>query len=248
MTTLIHPFPDLPYADLPIPPQLVRNAKLLTLFLEADPTRVGAMLPDGLSLRADSRIVLNMWSHSDPNETSGFGGFGPMSVSYLAVEVGGAEGCSADGLSPFPGRYWLHHWSSFGPARDYARTVSGLDIMPGETLAGVEGDRFLAQLSNEGRRVISASAHVGREKQRTLSGHSIYYAQRIAAAGGFEVAKFAIPWVADAFDAHSAEVEFSFPNDKLSASLFGVRRPVVVGVAFRSITLAPYIAQGVISV
>jgi hypothetical protein len=243
MTTLIHPYPD-----LPIPPQLVRNAQLLTVFLEADPTLVGAMLPNALSLRSDSRIVLNMWSHSDPNETTGFGGFGPMSVSYLAVEVAGEEGSSSDGLTPFPGRYWLHHWSSFGPARDYAHATSGLDIMPGKTLARVEDDRFAAQLSIDGRPVISASARIGREKLRTVSGHSVYYAQRIAAAGGFEVAKFVIPWVADAFEAHSADVEFSFPNDKLSASLFRNRRPVVGGVNFRSITLAPYLAQGPVSV
>jgi len=236
------------YADLPLPPQVVRNAPLLTIFLEVDPAIVSGLLPRSLALRPDSRLVLNMWSHSDPNENSGFGSFGKMSVSYLAVEVAGEEGSSADGSTRFPGRYWLYHWSDFGSVRDYARAASGLEIMPGETFVRIDSARLSAGLSIDGTPAITASARVGREKQRTISGRSVYYAQRARSGGGVEVARFEIPWVSDAFDASAAEVEFSFPRNTPPAALFGNHGPLVVGVNFRSITLVPYLAQRAIAV
>jgi hypothetical protein len=190
--------------------------------------------------------VLNMWSHEDPNEITGFGGFGPMGVSYLAVEVAGREGASADGTVRFPGRFWLSHWSSFGQARDYAGAASGLRIRPGITTVRITDDKFTAELVVDGRRTIVASAQIGRALLRTMSGHSIYYAERAATDGGTEVAQFEIPWVADAFDAKSPAVEFAFDEETPEWRLVGEQRPTVLGVAFRRITLVPYLAQGII--
>lgn len=233
------------YPDRPVRPELVRNARLLTVFLEADPAVAGALLPKGLTPLPDGRIVLNMWSHDDPNEITGFGGFGPMSVSYLAVEVAGREGASADGAIRFPGRFWVHHWSSFDRARDYAAAASGLRIRPGETAVRIDNNQFMAELVVDGRRQIMASAQIGEELLGTMSGHSIYYAERIAADGSSEVAQFEIPWVSDAFEAKSAVVEFSFGDGSPEWRLVGHSQPTVLGVMYRRITLVPYLAQRV---
>jgi hypothetical protein len=75
------------------------------------------------------------------------------------------------------------------------------------------------------RKVIAASTRIGRTALSTVSGHSIYHAERPKAdGGGSEVAEFEIPWVCDTFEAESAIVEFSF----------------------RGITLTPYLAQAVV--
>ena len=76
------------------------------------------------------------------------------------------------------------------------------------------------------RKVIAASTRIGRTALSTVSGHSIYHAERPKAdGGGSEVAEFEIPWVCDTFEAESAIV--------------GVLVP-------RGITLTPYLAQAVV--
>ncbi len=179
-------------------------------------------------------------------KSRGFGGFGPMSVSYLAAEVAGAEGASSDGSTHFPGRFWLHHWSSFDCARDYA-SACGLQICPGETTVRIDDQKFVARLVVDGRVKIIASARIGNKVLRTLSGHSIYYAERTAPGGRIEVAQFEIPWVSDVFDAGSATAEFLFEVGARPLRLVWHRHPKVLGVAFRRITLVPYLAQRVIS-
>jgi len=231
------------YPDRPIRPELIRNANLLTVFLEADPAAVGARLPSGLSPRPDGRVVLNVWSHDDPNQMTGFGGLGPMSVCYLAVEVAGQDGASADGSVHFPGRFWVHHWSSSDRARAYALAASGLLISPGETTVEIVDDRFIARLVVDGRTQIAASARIGRQMLGTMSGYSIYYAERDNGEGGAEVAQFEVPWVSDAFDAESASVEFLFEDGAAPWRLVGNRQPTVLGVSYRRITLVPYLAQ-----
>jgi hypothetical protein len=206
-----------------------------------------ALIPGPLAPLRDGRVILNMWSHSDATGTTGFGGIGPMSVSYLAIEVAGEEGAIADGSTRFPGRLWLHHWSSLEQARNYAAAASGLDIKRGETTIRTEGDRMLAELSIAGRRVISASARVGHEKRRTVTGNSIYYAQRAAVEGGMEVAQFDIPWISDVFDADTPDVEFSFSEDTTPLLLSDPQHPRVLGVTLRTITLVPYLVRRVMS-
>jgi hypothetical protein len=52
MAMLSHPYPD-----LPLRPQLVRNAPLFTIFLEADQATVAALFPAELAPRPDGRII-----------------------------------------------------------------------------------------------------------------------------------------------------------------------------------------------
>jgi hypothetical protein len=232
------------YSDLRLRPQIIRNAPLLTFFLSCDRDRLSRRIPRPLSAHARARLILNMWFLDNPDETTGFGATGQMGVSYLAAEVTGPEGASSDGSVRFPGRIWLEHWSSSPPARRYAQEASGLHIMPGETEMRREGDILKATLHIDHHLSISAMARIGSEKRATLSGHSIYYAERHAPVGGREIARFEIPWVSDAYSAKEPVVEFAFPADNKALSFVANGPQVVETVTFRRFTVVPYLSQG----
>jgi hypothetical protein len=234
------------YPTLPIRPQLIRNAPLISFFLKGDPDKIRPLIPSPLSAHPSGRIVLNMWSQTDPNQTTGFGGLGAMNVTYLAAEVTGEEGTSADGSVRFPGRYWLQHWSNYAPAREYGRVVSGLDIMAGETEFVWDGPRLRARFSLDGRLAISAQVRAPDVSDRTVSGHSIYYAQRNCPAGGAEVAQFVVPWISDVLAADDAKVEFAFPDASPVLSLLNNGLQTVEAVTLRRITLLPYLTHHVL--
>lgn len=234
------------YSDLAIRPQIIRNAPLLTFFLAGDPHALGRHVPLPLSPHPDARIVLNMWSLPDPKEMTGFGEPGPMGITYLAAEVLGEEGASADGTLHFPGRFWLEHWSSSPAARRYAHHASGLEIRPGDTHLEYQGDVVTATLRLADQTVVTAQARLGRDRLRTISGHSIYYAERGAVAGEREVARFEVPWVSDAFAADGAVVDFAFPDGEAALRFVANGRQPVTAVSFRRITLVPYLAQKVV--
>jgi len=231
------------YPDLHVIPQILRDVPLATFYLAADPS-VASLLPDGLSLAPDGRIVLNMWSHSDARETTGFGGLGAMGIAYFAVEVAGEGGATTDGKTKFPARCWMQHWSNYAPARAYAAKASGLIILPGQPNVTIVGDRLTGSLELEGRKVISASATVGSERLGVQSGFSVYHAQRVGQDGSAEVARYDVPWVGDSYSAENPAVTLSFGvEDHPAYALFGGRAPTVLGVTFRRMTLVPYLAS-----
>lgn len=234
------------YPDLPIAAQIIRNAPLLTFFLSGEPATLSRCIPPPLSLHREARLGLNMWFLPDADEMTGFGEPGPMGITYLAAEIAGEEGASADGALHFPGRLWLEHWSSSSAARRYARRASGLEIKPGNTSFEFRNDRVIATLLLGDQAVVKAGARIGHHRTRTCAGHSIYYAERDAETGAHEVARFQIPWVSDSFDASDAFVDFDFP-DREGASRFTVNgSQTVIGVGFRRITLVPYLASNVV--
>ena len=232
-----------PYRDLQVVPQILRNVPLATFYLAADPALTVSLLPEGLSPAPNGRIVLNMWSHSDPRETTGFGGFGAMGIAYLAVEVAGEQGATTDGKTAFPARCWMQHWCNYEPARAYAAKTSGLTILPGQPNVTIAGDRLTGVLELGGRIVISASATVGSEPQGVQSGFSIYHAPRTGPDGAAQVARYVVPWVGDSYLAESPAVALSFDAQAPANALFGGQPPTVLGVTFRRMTLVPYLAS-----
>ncbi|HUZ64146.1 MAG TPA: hypothetical protein VMU82_10605 [Acetobacteraceae bacterium] len=234
------------YPDLAIRPQIVRNAPLLTFFIAGDLHAIGPQVPPPLSPHPNGRIVLNMWFLPNPEEMTGFGEPGPMGVTYLATEVAGEEGASADGATRFPGRFWLEHWSSSSAARQYAHRASGLEIKSGDTRLHFQDGFVTATLRLADRAVVTARARVGRDRLKTVSGHSIYYAERDAEARSREVARYEVPWVSDAYAAEGGTVEFNFPEDERALRVVANGRQTVTAVSFRKITLVPYIAQNVV--
>jgi hypothetical protein len=235
---------DKGYADLRLAPQIVRNVPLLTFFLSGDADRVSRRIPRPLSPLAGAKLVLNTWFLADPQEMTGFGAPSPMGVTYLAAEVAGPEGASSDRSVHFPGRLWLEHWNSSPAARRYAKEASGLLMRPGETEMSLDGDILRATLRIGNHAAVSVKARIGSEKRATLSGHSIYYAERDAAGGGREVARFEIPWVSDAYSAEEPAVEFAFPACDGALSFVENGSQTVEAVAFRRFTVVPYLAQG----
>ena len=234
------------YADLAIRPQIIRNAPLLTFYLSGVSPALGQAIPSPLSLHSGTRIVLNMWSLPDPEDTTGFGEPGPTDITYLAAEVGGEEGATADDATRFPGRFWLEHWSSSAAARRYAHRASGLEIKPGKTSLEFRDDIVKATLCLSDREVITAKVRVGRSHQKKISGYSIYYAERDAKSGGREVARFEIPWISDAYAADDPILDFAFPEDEGALRFVGNGRQSIVAMTFRRITLVPYIAHNVV--
>jgi len=232
------------YPDLRLRPEIIRNAPLLTFFLSCDRDRLSRRIPYPLSPHARARLILNMWFLANPEETTGFGATGPMGVSYLAAEVAGPEGASSDGSVRFPGRLWLEHWSSSPAARRYAQEASGLHIRLGDTEMSLDGDILKATLHIGNHLSISVKARIGSEKRATLSGHSIYYAERDAPGGGREIAHFEIPWISDAYSADEPAVEFAFPADDDALSFVANGPQTVEAVVFRRFTMVPYLAQG----
>ena len=234
------------YFDRPIRPEIVRDAPLLTLFLSGDAERLRRRIPGGLTLHAGTRLILNTWFLPNPDQMTGFGAPGPMGVTYLAAETGGEEGATSDGSLHFPGRVWLEHRSSSAASRRYALEASGLKIREGETSSRLEGDFLRASLHVDDRPVVAVSARIGLGKQATASGHSIYYAERDAAGGGRELARYEVPWISDAYSAQDAVVDFTFPDEDPALSFVSNGPQVVEAVSFRRITLVPYLAYNTV--
>jgi hypothetical protein len=248
MARTIPPMPTLKprYPDVAVRPQIVRNAPLLTFVLSGDSSALRRGVPLPLSPHPAARIILNMWFLPDPEDTTGFGEPGPMGITYLAAEVGGEEGASADGATRFPGRLWLEHWSSSAALRGYAHRASGLEIRPGQIDLELRNDVATATLRLADRPVVTAHAHLGRSRQGTIAGHSIYYAERDAASGGRELARFEVPWISDAYAADDPIVDFAFPEQEAALRFVTNGRQSVAPVSFRRITLVPYLAHNVI--
>lgn len=234
------------YADLAVKPEIVRNAPLLTFFLSGDSSALRRCIPSPLSLHSGGRIILNIWSLPDPEGTTGFGEPGPVGIAYLAAEVGGEEGTTADGATHFPGRFWLEHWSSSAALRRYAHRASGLEIRPAEISLEFQNDVVTATLGLAGRAVVTARARFGRNRLKTVTGHSIYYAERDAETGGREVARFEVPWISDAYEADNPTVDFTFPETEAALRFVTNGRQSVAAVSFRRITLVPYLAHDVV--
>lgn len=234
------------YADLAIRPQIVRDAPLLTFFLSGNSSALRRCIPSPLSPHPGARIILNMWSLPDPENTTGFGEPGPMGIAYLAAEVAGEEGFTADGVTRFPGRVWLDHWGSSAALRGYAHRASGLEIRPGAISLEFRNDVVTATLGLGDRTVVTARARLGRNRLKTITGHSIYYAEREAEAGGREVARFEVPWISDAYTADDPSVDFAFPEEEAALRFVTNGRQSVAAVSFRRITLVPYLAHNVV--
>ena len=236
------------YPDLPIRPQIVRDAPLVTFHLAANPERLARCVPRPLQLHPKARLDLNMWVLDDAASSTGFGGAGPLGVAYLAAEVAGDEGQVTDGPGRYPARCWLRHWNSSAAARQYAHQASGMVLEPAAIHLEKHGDRLTFTLALDGREAIRASATVAPTMTGRQAACSLYYPERQGPAGGREVARYEISSIADAYPASDASVFIDLdPADPASAFL-DARQQVVDAVAFRRMTLVPYIATGTVPV
>ena len=93
---------------------------------------------------------------------------------------------------------------------------------------------------------MTAKARIGHDLLTTISGHSIYYAERDAESGGREVARFEVPWISDAYAADDPTVDFDFPPNEAALRFVTNGPQSVTAVSFRRITLVPYLAHNVV--
>jgi hypothetical protein len=158
-------------------PQLFDDVPMLIAGYRVDPAVARTALPPELAPHPSGRVLLNMWELRDPQRITGFGGFGPVSVTYLAIEVAGHDGRSADGSTTAPGRYWVAHWIDNPSVREYARATGGVESAAGATRLTLGHGLVQTELALAGRTVIRMEATVGHEVVTTVSGHSNYFSE-----------------------------------------------------------------------
>ena len=236
-----------PTTALGVRPQLIRNAPMIIVGFRADKDAIARYLPAPLRPHENGRILLNMWALQDANSTTGFGGFEPMSVTYLAAEVDGHDGVSADGTARWPGRYFLKHWVGSAAARSYALETSGLETDPEPTVVTIDDGRLVAQLEIGGRVCAKIEAQVGDTVRRVASGHSNYFAERYGADPSSGLAHLVIPWVGDVLDVDVKKVELDFPADIVPPELVPQGEVTVETVVYRRLSFVPYLTNSILT-
>src|SRR4051812_36020552 len=90
----------------PATPQMLKNARVLTIGYRVDVDALATALPPGLEPHENGLVQMTMYEVG-ADQTSGFGAF---SLTYLAIEVAGHDAYAEDGGLPIPGRYWAYYW------------------------------------------------------------------------------------------------------------------------------------------
>lgn len=83
----------------PPAPQLIKDARMLIIGYKADRDAIQEVLPAGLEAHASGLVQMNMYEVAG-DQTSGFG---PFSLTYLAVEVANHDSYAAEGAVAIPG-------------------------------------------------------------------------------------------------------------------------------------------------
>lgn len=195
-------------------PQLMKDAPMTIVSYKADRSSLREILPPGLDPHPEGRVVLNMWDQDAPGRSSGFGSPGPVSVTYLAIEVAGHDSWTADGTISAPGRYFAGQWISDadgGGFRNYAKQEADVGAHTGETIYAHDGGSLSAKLIVDGRECISLSARIGENTLGTVGGHLNYFCDRnaVGGAGEREIAHIAVPFVFELFPAEVGEIVFT---------------------------------------
>lgn len=216
---------------------------------KADPAAIREILPPGLTPHPEGRVVLNMWDQNDAGSSSGFGNPGPVSVTYLAIEVEGHDTWTADGTVSAPGRYFAGQWISAednGGFAEFGRLSCGVGSELGDTRYRRTGNRLVADLTVDGHKCITLEADIGEDKLVTLGGHLNYFCDRNDGNDGREIARIAVPFVFEIFDAEIASVQFDAVTafrllGGAPAAALAPLTPIDIGsVMFGKATWAPF--------
>lgn len=190
------------------PPQLVTNAWMLIVGYEADPEAIKAVLPEGLEPHPNNRVVLNLYTVPEADQTSGFGAY---TLTYVTVEVAGQDSYTMGQPTGFPGRYFAYYYNSSPVMRKFTK-AAGIPAEPGFTTTTVKDGKLTAELKVDGNKFIEATADVGSDFVGVLGGHLNYFGL-LKAPGMQEVVKYPIPWVGHPVSTENATVTFTMPED-----------------------------------
>jgi acetoacetate decarboxylase len=190
------------------PPQLVTNAWMLIVGYEADPEAIKAVLPDGLEPNPNNRVVLNMYTVPEADQTSGFGAY---TLTYITVEVAGQDSYTMGQPTGFPGRYFAYYFNSSPVMRTFTK-AAGIPAEVGFTTTTVKDGKLTANLQVDGTAFIESTADVGSDFVGVLGGHLNYFGL-LEAQGMQQVVKYPIPWIGYPVKTENAAVNFTMPED-----------------------------------
>ena len=190
------------------PPQLVTNAWMLIVGYEADPEAIKAVLPEGLEPHPNNRVVLNMYTVPEADQTSGFGAY---TLTYVTVEVAGQDSYTMGQPTGFPGRYFAYYFNSSPVMRAFTKPA-GIPAETGFTTTTVKDGKLTATLEVDGVKFMESTADVGSDFVGVLGGHLNYFGL-INSPGMQQVVKYPIPWVGHPVSTENATVTFTMPED-----------------------------------
>ena len=128
------------------PPQLITGARMVYIvWLPADPTAAGALVPDGLTPQQGAPVYLNQYVVDDAAQTSNAAspdGFGAYSLTYLGIDLAGL-----DTEAGVPGRWWTHYFDSSPNMISYALD-HGVPAEGGETTLELSGESWWLRRSS----------------------------------------------------------------------------------------------------
>jgi len=194
-------------------PQLVTNAWMFIAGFKADPEALKALLPEGLEPHPDNRVVINMYTVPNGQETSGFGAY---TLTYLTVEVADNDSYTMGQPTGYPGRYFIYYFNDSPLMRDFTSKI-GIPAQPGHTNISTDTDgNFKAVLSVDGTPLIEATAKVGNVKSGVVGGHLNYFGLLQKQKGEYtlnQVVKYPIPWIGSPVSTENAAINFVAPAD-----------------------------------
>ena len=150
--------------DIPAPPQLVTNSRMLYFgWVPADPDAVARLVHPGRE--PNGNVFMNQYVVDRPEQASGFGAY---SLTYIGSDLVGQD---ADENTP--GRWWTHYFNSSPVVRAYAGE-RGVPASPGETTLEIEDGILTATTSAEGAPIIRTRVRVGDPGDVTATGQLVY--------------------------------------------------------------------------
>lgn len=227
---------------VPLPREIIKDARMMIIgYRPADPAAVRQALPSQLEPHRDGIVLLNLWAAEDPGRSSGMGTYGRLSCGYIAPEVSGYDTQTSDGSSTGHGRFFAHHWLESAGMRSFAKAScgNGADIGWVEQTEPRPGE-LVQELYVDDKVVIRTTSSVGTERVATVGGHLNYFTSFAGPDGTDQIARVAVPFVADVKEAEVMSIEWLFDAEHPAAALAPGSDPDVASVLYGDITWAPF--------
>lgn len=207
---------------IPPEPQLVKDLWLLETFFEADPEAIKAVLPPGLKPHPSNTVAVNMYTVPEGGNTSGFG---PYTLSYIAVQVEGHDSYIYGSKDTIPGLYIVHYWNSSDHMRAYTTRAGFPNELGGATTLEKDAKKATARLTVNGKPFIEASSALSGEAQPATGGHVNYLYRKSS-----QIMKLPLPWICHDVKTENAAINFQMPPEHPAYKL----RPKKVTFALHS--------------
>ena len=190
---------------IPPEPQLVKDFWTLETFFEADPEAIKAVLPPGLKPHPSNTVAVSMYTVPDAANTSGFG---PYTLTYIAVQVMGHDSYVYGSKDSLPGLYLVHYWNSSDSMRAYTGRAGFPNDLGGLTTMQKDSGKVTTRLTVEGKTFIEASSSLSGELLPASAGHANYLYRK-----GAQIMKLPLPWICRDVKTETSAITFHMPAD-----------------------------------